>query len=74
MAVSRRLVNTRFPYLPVSLRIRQRTVDVDALVDTGFDGHMVIPSDSMAGEIPDANLLYGLADGLSFVWTPLRAL
>ena len=65
----RRLVSTRFPYLPIHLRVRHSQTadqegDLVALVDTGFDGDIVIPSDMVTGEAPPAIYLpWILADG-----------
>lgn len=67
MALSRRLVSSRFPYLPIDLSIRGRQWSLDALIDTGFDGHIVVPQDTLAGDVGDLNLSYRLADGSSFV-------
>lgn len=33
-----RFVSTRFPYLPVHLEIGAVAGDLEALIDTGFDG------------------------------------
>jgi predicted aspartyl protease len=67
MAVSRRVVSSRFPYLPITLRVRQHVITLDALIDTGFDGHLVVPADTLVGEPADAYLPYRLADGSSVV-------
>ena len=68
--MSRQHIGSRFPDLPITLRIRNRTVNLDALIDTGFDGHVMVPNDTMRGEEPDAYLPYRLADGSSFVCDP----
>lgn len=36
--------SAHFPYVPIHLQVRQITADVDALLDTGFDGDVVIPA------------------------------
>ena len=33
----------RFPYLHVTLRVRDRVYQAEALLDTGFDGDAIIP-------------------------------
>ena len=67
MAVSRRLVSSRFPYLPITVSIRQRAWNFDALIDTGFDGDLVVPLGALAGDEGDAYLPYRLADGSTSV-------
>ena len=58
-----RLVSSRFPFLPITLTIRQGTWNFEALIDTGFDGDLVLPRATLAGEQPDSYLRYRLADG-----------
>lgn len=68
MALSRRLASRRFPYLPLVLRIALRPspveIQVEALVDTGFDGEVVVPATlaQLAAE-PHGHLRWRLADG-----------
>ena len=58
------LTSLRFPFLPIRLRVRQQDERVDALLDTGFDGHVVVPSDFVAGDQPpNGHLSWTLADG-----------
>jgi predicted aspartyl protease len=58
------LVSARFPYLPLTLRVRRYTTTVLALLDTGFDGDIVLPLDLLpAGLAPDAYFRWMLADG-----------
>ncbi len=38
-----RLVSDHFPYLPLSIQIREYKADVEALVDTGFEGDVLVP-------------------------------
>lgn len=60
-----RLVSSRFPYLPIRIRFRQAEVDVEALLDTGFDGDVVPPARLITGgqQPPDGYLRWTLADG-----------
>ncbi len=47
------VVSTRFPYLPIKLSFEaepDRSIDIEALVDTGFDGGLIVP----AGLVPQA--------------------
>jgi clan AA aspartic protease len=44
--------------------VRGQTEEVQALLDTGFDGFVIVPPDLIADrEPPDAQLQYALADG-----------
>lgn len=62
--MSPRLVSRRFPYLPIYLSVRQARTDLDALLDTGFDGDVAVPRASVAdGDPPDGYLPRRLADG-----------
>ena len=61
--MSQTVTSDRFPYLPLYLEVRQRNERVEALVDTGFDGDVVVPSDFIADtERPDSYLSCRLAD------------
>jgi predicted aspartyl protease len=63
MAMSQQLVSPRFPYLPVRLEVRGRTHAVDALLDTGFDGDIIVPPLFVSGaETPEGYIPYRLAD------------
>ena len=64
MALVRRLESTRFPYLPVHLSVGSRSVQVEALLDTGFDGHIALPAHLLAdNEQPDLYVTWTMADG-----------
>jgi predicted aspartyl protease len=59
----------RFPYLLIHVRIRQpsssadQAVDLEALVDTGFDGGVVLPTDVIDPSLtPVRHLPWSLAD------------
>jgi predicted aspartyl protease len=63
MAVNQLVISRRFPYLPLILRVRGQTLMVEALLDTGFDGEVVLPTGLIAnGESPDGYLNWALAD------------
>jgi predicted aspartyl protease len=68
-----RVVSIRFPYVPVRLRLQQdhtsgQEANLDALVDTGFDGDVVVPPDVVTGGAPPAVYLpWILADGSEVV-------
>jgi len=66
--MSERLESRNFPYLPLRLAVRNRTYEVEALIDTGFDGHVVVPPGLLAhGEPPDDYHIWLLADGSQVV-------
>ncbi len=58
------LISDHFPYLPIHLEVRQTVYDFEALLDTGFDGGVIIPSE-LASNIgdPDWTTTITLADG-----------
>lgn len=61
----------RFPFLPLTLTVGARTVEVEALLDTGFDGDVVVPVRLIGGaQPPDEYRSWALADG-STVATPV---
>ncbi len=63
MAMNRRLVSNRYPYLPLHLQVRQKEIDVEALIDTGFDGGLAVPSSFIAeSEVPNGHHRWKLAD------------
>ena len=65
-------VSNVYPFLLVQIRIRDWEHETLALVDTGFEGSLVIPSsafDSRLGN-PDTSSNWTLADG-SIVETPV---
>lgn len=58
------VISRRFPYLPITLTVGQHTQTVSALLDTGFDGHVVVPAGLITnGNPPDSYLRWTLADG-----------
>lgn len=67
------LISPRFPYILARVQVRQWAVDVEALLDTGFDGDVAIPVGHMpnVGQ-PDGHTRWVLADG-SRVLTPYYA-
>ncbi len=64
MAVTQRIVSSRFPYIPVRVQLGQRTINVEALLDTGFDGAIILPADLLANGAPaESYVRVVLADG-----------
>ncbi len=61
---SGRVESVRFPYVPVTISLRGQRDEVEALLDTGFDGGIVIPEGFIAGaRPPDGYVTWRLADG-----------
>jgi len=64
MALSRRLVSQAFPYLPITLTVQGQTATLLALLDTGFDGDIVVPRGFFPPNVtPDHTTRWALADG-----------
>lgn len=64
------LISARFPYLPLTLTVGEQTATIEGLLDTGFDGAVVVPAHLVTnGSPPDSYLLWTLADG-SLVQAP----
>jgi predicted aspartyl protease len=61
---SARAISGRFPYLPIQVQVHGRTYTVEALIDTGFDGDVVLPAGQLASDEPDDYHGWTLADGL----------
>lgn len=61
--VQNKVVSSRFPYLPIEVTIKQHKQSLEALLDTGFDGYVVLPPGVMTnGEAPDLYESCKLAD------------
>ncbi len=59
-----RVESDRFPYLPVSLSLRGRKTEFEALLDTGFDGGLAVSEGAVAdGQTAEWHLTACLADG-----------
>lgn len=53
MARTTVLISSHFPYLSVKVIVRQRVLNLEALVDTGFDGEIILPPGlATNGELP----------------------
>jgi predicted aspartyl protease len=67
--MSQPFTSSRFPYLPIRIQIGrqediQQELDLEPLVDTGFDGGVAVPSDLIDSLVtPDGHLPWYLADG-----------
>jgi predicted aspartyl protease len=63
--------SSRYPYIPVTISINKRTETVEALLDTGFEGDVIIPEGFMTnGKPPDSYLRFTLADPTATVLAP----
>ena len=62
MAVER-VVSERYPYLLVELRVGDQLMVVDALVDTGLDGDLVLPEQTPFEQSADSYRSWRFADG-----------
>jgi predicted aspartyl protease len=63
--------SSHFPYIPVTVFLNKRTETVEALLDTGFDGDLIIPEGLMTnGKPPDSYLRFTLADQATSVLAP----
>lgn len=64
MALTDRVVSAHFPFLPLTVTVRGQTETVEALVDTGFDGDVVIQGGLITdSQSPDGYLAWTLGDG-----------
>jgi predicted aspartyl protease len=71
MNETKTFTNAHFPYLPVTVVLNKRTETVEALLDTGFDGDLIIPENLMTnGKPPDSYLRFTLADQVTSVLAP----
>jgi len=59
-----------YPYLPVTFSINKQVRTVEALIDTGFEGDLVIPEGLIRHENPDSYIRYTLADPEATVLAP----
>jgi predicted aspartyl protease len=68
-----RVESTRFPYVPLRLTFGGSTDRLEGLLDTGFDGDIVVPADyPTRGMRPVTRNPANLADGTE-VWIPTYA-
>lgn len=64
----RRLVSRRFPYLPIRVDARGIVYEGYALLDTGFDGGVILPSRYLPpGHIAEWTGSWALADGSNVI-------
>lgn len=71
MAQTKKVVSLHFPYLPIEVVINQSKRILEALLDTGFDGYVVLPPKFVTnGEVADLYESCKLADN-SIVRVPI---
>jgi predicted aspartyl protease len=64
MALNARLISERFPYVPITLTVRDFVVEAEALLDTGFDGEIIVPDGFIPASMrPHRYLRWTLVDG-----------
>lgn len=56
------LISDRYPYLPVFLNVHGVALEIEALVDTGFGGGLMVPSGTLQ-QRPDGTGRWLTADG-----------
>src|SRR4051812_18095653 len=71
MSEKKTFTSTHFPYIPITVVLNKRTETVEALLDTGFEGDLIIPEGLMTnGKPPDSYLRFTLADQVTTVLAP----
>jgi predicted aspartyl protease len=74
--MSKKLISSRYPFLPLSIRVRvtpRKGIDLNtqALIDTGFSGDIVVPvTEELKQSLADAYATWTMADG-SEVMAPI---
>jgi predicted aspartyl protease len=65
------LTSTHYPYIPLTVVINKRSETIEALLDTGFDGDIILPEGLLTnGKPPDSYLRFMLADQATSVLVP----
>lgn len=63
MAQTRKVESSHFPYLPIEVTFKQNKHTLETLLDTGFDGYLVLPPGLVTnGEVADLYESCKLAD------------
>jgi predicted aspartyl protease len=58
----------RFPYIGLHVEVRGQLQDIEALIDTGFDGFLAVPPALLdAAQPPDDYQSWSMADGTRVV-------
>jgi predicted aspartyl protease len=65
------LISARYPYIPLTVVVNKRSETIEALLDTGFDGDIILPEGLLTnGKPPDSYLRFTLADQAAHVLAP----
>ncbi len=71
MVMKKSLTSARFPYIPLTVVVNKRRETIEALLDTGFDGDIILPEGLLTnGKPPDSYLRFPLADQITNVFVP----
>src|SRR5687768_14072078 len=71
MVMKKTLTSARYPYIPLTVVINKRSETIEALLDTGFDGDIILPEGLLTnGKPPDSYLRFTLADQATHVLAP----
>jgi predicted aspartyl protease len=71
MVMKKTLSSTRYPYIPLTVTVNKRSETIEALLDTGFDGDIILPEGLLTnGKPPDSYLRFILADQATSVLAP----
>lgn len=63
MAQNQKVVSSHFPYITIEITLKHNKHTLEALLDTGFDGYIVLPPGLITnGEAPDLYESCKLAD------------
>ena len=57
------MTSLRFPFVPVRIELGGRVFEETAILDTGFDGEVVIPQSRAEGLQPDDSARFVFPDG-----------
>ena len=72
MALGRRITSAHFPYILVKITVGVNSYDVESLIDTGFDGQIILPPKIFInGQLPTKFVTCKLADN-SIVEIPIH--
>lgn len=62
--IARPLISNRYPYIPVIVTVAGYRVAVEAFLDTGFEGNLLVPTGLLPMNIPPhSNTIWTMADG-----------
>ncbi|MBI3103458.1 hypothetical protein HYZ05_00800 [Candidatus Daviesbacteria bacterium] len=63
MAKNKSINSVHFPYIPVKITVSENSYGLEALIDTGFNGQVILPPSLMTnGQLPKRFVTCKLAD------------